>query len=353
MDKKANNINQNQYKNNSSGTLAVLRPQLRAQALAAGLSNLESNSALTLGSTRVDRDPVEVFVRGFASRKSQKTMREAVSRIKKVAALPPDFSGWQFLDAAHTSEIRFRLINQYSPRTVGVSLAALKGVLRAAWRLKLMSTDAFMRAIDWGKGVGKRLQAGRSLSPEELTTLIEFCDAQEEAFGVFLRAVFALLFGAGLRANEICDLSRRAYSAESRSLRFLRKGNKEQILPLGVAEALAIEDWIRARRLLTSPWLFVRVYPTEKSRRRRLTGKLNVKQLEYLCEIVARDAELKPFSPHDGRRTFATTLLRKGVDLRTVQQLMGHASPDTTALYDKRGEAELAEIRRNVSVWRA
>lgn len=298
--------------------------------------------------SRRDQDPVEVFIAGFGSAKSRKTMREGVSRILACANLPPNFSQWNELTFAHTSAIRARLVKQHSPATVKVTLAALRGVLRTAWKLGQVSTDQLMRAIDLPKRLGERIAAGRSLNPEELQRLNEWCDAQEGAYGVFLCAIFGLLFGAGLRADETCQLAKNAYDPSTQTLRFLRKGDKERSIPLGSAEATAVEAWLRCRRLLPGPWLFVRIYADGRAAR----GAMNVKGLEYLCKTVAKKAGVAPFTPHDGRRTFATTLLREGVDLAVVQKLMSHASPATTARYDKRAETELAAARRAVSIWR-
>lgn len=100
----------------------------------------------------------------------------------------------------------------------------------------------------------------------------------------------------------------------------------------GAADALA--DWLRVRGTETGPLLCL-VSKGETITLRRLSSQAVLEALQKR----ANEAKVKPFSPHDLRRTFVSDLLDAGADIATVQKLSGHASPMTTAKYDRRGEA--------------
>ena len=98
--------------------------------------------------------------------------------------------------------------------------------------------------------------------------------------------------------------------------------------------AQALREWLAARGERAGP-LFV---PISK-RGRLLARRLTDKAVTWILSVRATEAGVAPFSPHDLRRTFISTLLDAGADLATVADLAGHANIATTAKYDRRGEA--------------
>jgi integrase len=112
------------------------------------------------------------------------------------------------------------------------------------------------------------------------------------------------------------------------------KGDKDRTTYLDDGAAAALADWLICRGYEPGA-LF---YPTRKGGRleaRRMTDQAVLDILQQR----GKEANLTSFSPHDFRRTFISNLLDRGADISTVQKLAGHASPVTTARYDRRGEA--------------
>lgn len=222
-----------------------------------------------------------------------------------------------------------------APATVNAALSALKGVARCAWHTGLLSAEDYQRVADVRGVRGSRLPRGRALTGGELSSLLDACERAPRAAGARDACLVALLAGAGLRRAEVVSLDLAHYSRRDHSLRVRGKGDKERIVYLedgGTRRAL--HAWLRARGEEPGPLLC----PVSKQGTivlRRLSAQAVYKALRKR----AREAGIPQLSPHDLRRTFATSLLEEGADIRSVQALLGHTSADTTAIYDRRGEA--------------
>ena len=136
-----------------------------------------------------------------------------------------------------------------------------------------------------------------------------------------------ILYGSGLRISEALSLNAGRLSGESEILRVLGKGNKERLAPLTDTAREALAAWLELRSVLAPAGeraLFVGV-----------RGKrLNRREAQRIIEELCRRAGLpQPVSPHGLRHSFATHLLEAGADLRSVQELMGHARLTTTQRY--------------------
>jgi site-specific recombinase XerD len=295
-------------------------------------------------------DPVRVYLAGLPAIQSQRTMERSLQRVARLVNRPMERIAWHLLEFEHTNAVRAELLKRYSPATVEVTLSGLKGVLRTCWKMGLMPHEAFARATSWEKLRASRLPAGRDLSDHEVQIVASWCRDQIGVYGRFVRATFALLLGAGLRAAELCSLPIHAYSTTERGVRLVGKGNKERVVPLGEQETEAVVEWLATRKHLTKrvPWMLVSVSSLGHVQQHTAMA---VRALEKLCEHVAKRTVLPHFTPHDCRRTFATRLLAAGVDIGTVQRLMGHESADTTARYDRRKYVVDAEARRRVVLW--
>ncbi len=119
------------------------------------------------------------------------------------------------------------------------------------------------------------------------------------------------------------------------------KGNKERVNPLNNRVIDIIETWLDERGRSAGP-IFVRILKGGKITALPMTDKT-------VYNIIIRryqECGLKRLTPHDLRRTFATALLENGEDFFVVQDLMGHASIETTKRYDKRGERKKVEAGR-------
>jgi integrase len=274
-------------------------------------------------------------------------MADALQRASRVAGLPDGFSAWYALRPDQFTSLRRRLGEIHRPATVSLSLVALRGVLKTSWRMGLITHEQYARDVDWGKaGRGSRLPAGRHIPVDELQKLGAYTASLPGDHGALVRGCFGVMLGGALRAFEVCGLVVEAYSTADRSLRFIGKGDKEAVVALqSESTARAVEEWLAVRKS-PSPWLFAR---TSAPHGRAPRGQmLSVKWIEHMCLGVSMGAGIPRFSPHDCRRTFATNLLDAGVDLATVQRLMRHESPNTTAIYDRRQAMQDAATARSV-----
>ena len=181
-----------------------------------------------------------------------------------------------------------------------------------------------------------------TLSVAEAAAVVEAPSAGTD-LGLRDRALLELLYATGLRVSELVGLSLPDVDLPGRQVRTLGKGRKERIVPFGEKAAEALAAWLparlallRGRRVRGEP-LFLNARGgrlTDRSVRRVLDQALSAAE-------VARHA-----SPHALRHSFATHLLSAGADLRTIQELLGHASLATTQKYTHLDVERLMEVYR-------
>jgi site-specific recombinase XerD len=245
---------------------------------------------------------------------------------------------WAQLRYSHTSAVRAALLRavhsgRYAPATANKHLAALRGTLKAAWRMGQMTTDDYMRAKDLKPVPGSRLPAGRDVPLEELTAILgRFADDHSPG-AVRDRAVISLAYFSGARRAELASLTLADLTTEPLTLRVLGKGNKERPVPLPDEAGAYLEPWLSLRGS-SSGSLFCPVNRGTVHPEKSLTGEA----IRQILQRRARAAGVAAVSPHDLRRTYAGDLLDSGADLPTVQRLLGHSSPTTTSKYDRRDE---------------
>lgn len=180
---------------------------------------------------------------------------------------------------------------------------------------------------------GSSLPRGRALTMEELTALFAVCDATT-AQGARDAALLAVLYGAGLRRAEVVTLDLGDFDQESGALKVhLGKGGKSRTVYATNGAKAALVAWLDARGSEAGP-LFLAVLKSGEPR----PGRLSEQAVYGILKRLQDYAKVKPFSPHDCRRSYITTLLAAGQSIAVVQKLAGHASVNTTARYDRSGE---------------
>lgn len=197
-----------------------------------------------------------------------------------------------------------------------------------------MDAEAFHRAIDIKTVKGRTIPKGQSVGSGEMGALVSDCLSDPSPAGIGDAAILAFLYAAGFRRREVVDLEVDDWDAESGGLRIIAsKGNKARTVYLGNGAKAAMTGWINVRGDDLGPLLY-RIRKGGKIIPERLTDQA----IWVILEKRVKQAKVKAFTPHDLRRTFAGEMLDAGVDLVTVQHLMGHASPVTTSRYDRRDE---------------
>lgn len=287
---------------------------------------------------RPEENPVAVYLASLStdSRPAMlsglKVIATMVSRDAEVFELP-----WHELRFKHTQALRAVLVERYAARTVNRMISSLRGVLKAAWKLEQLSTDHYMRAIDL-KHVSTRglPPSGRVVEQLEVGKLLRAAAAAPEPMCHRNQALLIVMYGAGVRRQEASSLNTEDYNEKDGALRVVRgKRGKHRLayLPSGYRSWLA--PWIAFQRGRACEPMFTQWHRDSGPTTKRL-GRAGV---DKVLQDIAKLASVDDVTPHDLRRSFATEMLDGGADLLMVQQLMGHASVNTTSIYDLRGEA--------------
>jgi site-specific recombinase XerD len=280
------------------------------------------------------QNPVAVYLARLSpgSRRSQQGALATMAEMLTSGRIGIDELPWQRLGYQHTQALRAALAERFSPATANRHLAALRGVLREAWRLGHMTAEDLQRAIDLPSVRGERLPRGRALSRGELRALFESC-RKGSPTDFRDAALMGVLYCAGLRRAEVVALALSDYDSGTGELIVRGKGNKERTAFIDNGAAEAVEQWLTARGDEPGP-LFCPVSQTGQVIIRSITDQA----VYSILQTRAAKANVRPFSPHDLRRSCVSDLLDAGVDISVVQRFVGHASITTTARYDRRGE---------------
>lgn len=248
---------------------------------------------------------------------------------------------WADVRYEHVLALRQALTDlHYAPATIQHTLVNVRGVLREAWRLGQLPSEVLLRIADVPPPRGRRsAQAGRLVSTDELRALVLACRRTGRARGARDLALLALLYGAGLRRAEACGLQLADLRPDG--LRVLGKGSIERVQPLPPGARLWLRRWLQVRGRWAGP-LLCPLHPAGVGT--VLQRPLRPETVYWLLGDLARTAGVAPFSPHDLRRSYASHLLGRGVELRVVQQLMGHRQVTTTQRYDRRQFGQLAQL---------
>lgn len=301
------------------------------------ISSIRSGALVARKIPPIEQHPAAVYLASLGSG-SRRTMRQALDAMAGLLTsgrCDAETLGWSALRYQHTQALRSALAERYSHATANKMLAALRGVLRESWRLGHIDAETYHRAADL-KGIrGQTLPRGRALSAGEIRALFGACANDPSPAGQRDAAILALLYGAGLRRAEVVTLDLADYEAENGALTIRgAKGRKDRLAYATNGSALALEAWLAVRGGDPGP-MFLPINKGGRLQHRRMTSQAVFNMLRKR----AAQAQVPVFSPHDLRRTFISDLLDAGADISAVQHLAGHSSVNTTARYDRRGEA--------------
>jgi integrase/recombinase XerC len=194
----------------------------------------------------------------------------------------------------------------------------------------------------------------RGVGVDEAVALLNAPD-EKRVLGARDRAILEVLYGAGLRISELCGLSLHDVDLAAGTLRVLGKGNKERIVPLHGEAIAVLEKWYAVRGALLEG--------KRKRKRKNSTRPVGPMTAPEAVFLNFRGGRLTPrsiarhldtygikagvqrnLSPHQLRHAFATHLLAGGADVRSIQELLGHASLSTTQRYTHVGFEQLQAV---------
>jgi integrase/recombinase XerD len=167
----------------------------------------------------------------------------------------------------------------------------------------------------------------RVLSEDEVTRLIDATTKLKPPRDVMVRAMLEIAYSTGLRVSELAGLPLAAVVRDPKVIVVRGKGSKERMVPLSEPARDAISAWKAVRQDSKNPWLF----PSRRSPGKPLTRANVFSILALVADHAGIDRAR--VSPHVLRHSFASHLLAHGADLRSVQQMLGHADIATTEIY--------------------
>ena len=295
---------------------------------------------------RVDKHPAGAYLMTAQTAMSRETVISALNTVvrllgqKDIKSTP-----WHRIGYLEMNVLRSMLAEHYAPATANKVLSIGRGVLRQAWKLKLMTTDDYERAAAVQAIRGSRMPAGRALERGEIYALFQTC-AAPGALAARDAAVFAILLGCGLRRSEARSLDLENLDTTTATLRVIGKGNHERIAHMNGNVTTAVTAWIGTRGEWPGPLLCGMEGKAERLNRKRLTTEA----IRLILKRRAAQAGLRSCTPHDLRRTFITMLLDEGNDIAVAARMAGHKNVSTTTRYDRRGEETSRNAARTIHI---
>ncbi len=248
------------------------------------------------------------------------------------------------VEALQSVDIRRFVVSLHghnSAATVARKLSALRSFFKFLLRKKKIAHDPIDGIT--GPKTGKYLPV--FLTVDEVFSLLE-APTEKERFMLRDRAILELLYSTGMRVSELVSRDLLNLDFTTEMLRVRGKGNKERLVPVGRPALEAIQAWFPLRDQLIA----------DRARRGREVekkalflngrgGRLTSRSVERMVKSYGEKAGIPQIvTPHALRHSFATHLLEMGADLRSVQELLGHASLSTTQRYTHLTLDHLTEV---------
>ncbi len=225
--------------------------------------------------------------------------------------------------------------------TVARKLSALRTFFRFLQRQKLIENDPIAGVTS--PKIAMSIPV--FLTVDEVFCLIE-APQKKDRFMLRDRAILELLYSTGIRVAELASRDMEDLDFETEMLRVRGKGNKERLVPVGLPAKDAIKAWFAQRKQL----IVARAGRGRELERKALFlngrgGRLTTRSIERMVRAYGERAGINQIvTPHALRHSFATHLLEMGADLRSVQELLGHASLSTTQRYTHLTLDHLSEV---------
>lgn len=226
----------------------------------------------------------------------------------------------------------------HAPTSRARRLASIKSFYKYLVRQKLLSASPakLVKSPKLPKSLPKVLPV------EEVFAILDMPDV-DTVLGLRDKAILEMLYGGGLRISELCGLDLLGVDRSSRIVRVMGKGSKERLVPLNVKAIRALESYLARRGELLAE---VREGQDPDALFLNFKGgRLTARSIaRHLDAYVLKLALARKVSPHAMRHSFATHLLGGGADIRSIQELLGHASLSTTQKYTHVTFEQLQEV---------
>lgn len=253
------------------------------------------------------------------------------------------FRNWSDGSDLRPDQVRHKDLRRYAaslsaagraPATVARKLAAIRGF----FGFLLRTGRVLQNPADLVSAPRRKSKLPQVLTSEQMSSMLDSV-AAGTPLEIRDRAMFELTYSCGLRSEEVLTLEVDSIDFDDEIVRVLGKGSKHRLVPVGEPARKAVENYLaNGRPELTSD-------PEERTLFVSRNGfPLSASDLTRRLAIRMREAAAaEGVSPHALRHSFATHLLEGGADLRTIQELLGHASISTTQVYTHLDAARLRD----------
>ena len=280
-----------------------------------------------------ERDsPAEALLAGYLTMLTAERNRSAYTLRNYATDLRPYFA---FLDETEHTDllradrhtVRSYLSSLMDAKVAPGSIARKLSTLRSFYRFLQQTERVAVNPCEGMHGPKRERRLPRFLSEEEASTLVA-APEPDKPQGLRNRALLELLYAAGVRVGEVFNLNVGDLELDEGLLRVRGKGNKQRVVLIGRPAARAIKRYLREGRPRLAKGSQEALFLNRDGER------LSMRAVQIIVGKAALASGLdRRAHPHLLRHTFATHMLDGGADLRVVQELMGHASANTTQVY--------------------
>ena len=242
-----------------------------------------------------------------------------------------------YLNSGDKENSKNNIQKSVSKRSINRKISALRTFFKYLQEKKIVKTNkvAYITMPKFEK------ELPNVLNKEDINKLRDAVNT-EKITGIRDRLIIELLYSSGIRASELIDLNEYMVNIEEREIRVIGKGNKERITFFSENTKKWLEKYIEEKKKKYSNYTKDTIFTNSRGE------KLTTRSLRRLIADYAKKAGLqKEVTPHVFRHTFATELLNNGVDIRYLQELLGHSSISTTQVYTHVSKAFLKDVYMN------
>lgn len=273
--------------------------------------------------------------------KSMMTIKSYVEDLKQFIGYLKEYEEKDDIETVDTMSIRsflgFLNKKEISKRSINRKLSTLRSFYKYLTKFSIVAQN-YAKVLTSPKF---QKDIPTVINQEEVKRIISEI-AVDNLSGIRDRAMIELLFSSGLRASELLSLGEQQIDFAEREIRVIGKGNKERITFFSKSSSEWIKKYISEKKRDSSKYKKDILFANDRG------GRLSDRSLRRIVEKYAVSAGIeKEVSPHTMRHSFATYLLNKGMDIRLVQELLGHASISTTQIYTHVSKELLRETYLN------
>ncbi|MBQ6497470.1 MAG: tyrosine recombinase XerD [Bacilli bacterium] len=222
--------------------------------------------------------------------------------------------------------------NEEETTTIAHNLTVIKNFHKYLLKEKLVKEDVseFIERPKLKKALPK------ALSVEDIDNLLDI--KLETPFDYRNKAMLELMYGCGLRVSELINLEMNDIDINNCLIRILGKGSKERDIPLGEYSIYYLKEYVDRRHLLLKKKPCNKLFLNNHGQ--GMTRQGFFKNLKSILDDKGLNSNI---SPHTLRHSFATHLVNRGADLRSVQEMLGHSDISTTKIYTKVSDEKVIE----------